>query len=69
MENTTDNESEFFIIEDGKQVKLEIPLNGMLGLLAYGDLGVQSWRKVRQAEFDKKAAEKDQKTIEKEGNT
>lgn len=49
---------EFFIEENGKKVKLEIPPSGMLGLLAYGDIGLRAWRKVRQQEKDKRLAEK-----------
>ena len=43
---------------NGKNEKLEfkIPEKGSLGLLAYGDIGLRAWRKVKQ-EFYKKNAE------------
>lgn len=62
---------EFYIDQDGKQVKLEIPEHGMLGLLAYGDIGLRAWRKVRQAELEKRTGgdiQEQSKTAEKENN-
>ncbi|MEI6122518.1 MAG: hypothetical protein WCQ95_02710 [Bacteroidota bacterium] len=55
MDDIIDDGTEFYIMQDGKQVKLEIPPEGMLGLIAYGDIGLRAWRKARQAEIDKKA--------------
>lgn len=39
-----------------KQQNIEITEKGSLGLLAYGDIGLRAWRKVKQ-EFYKKEAE------------
>jgi hypothetical protein len=57
MDNNIGESAEFFITVDGEQQKLEIPEHGMLGLLAYGDIGLRAWRQTRQAEIDKRAAE------------
>jgi|WetSurMetagenome_2_1015567.scaffolds.fasta_scaffold260455_2 hypothetical protein len=48
MESIRCDGTDFFIIQDGKEVKLDIPVEGMLGLLAYGDLGLLAWRNVRK---------------------
>lgn len=40
-------EEKFYGIVDGKEVPFEVPVDGSLGLLAYGDLGLIAWRKVK----------------------
>lgn len=49
----------FYIEHDGQKVKLEIPAGGMLGLLAYGDIGLRAWRRTRQIEIDALNANED----------
>lgn len=36
-----------------KKLKFEITEMGSIGLLAYGDIGLREWRKVKQAYFKK----------------
>ena len=38
---------------------IDIPAAGSLGLLAYGDLGLEAWRKKREEEKSKKKPTKD----------
>lgn len=40
--------------ENSKKI-MEIPVAGALGILAYGDLGLQAWRKVREEAKEKEA--------------
>ncbi|WP_340075887.1 hypothetical protein [Leptobacterium sp. I13] len=41
---------------DNSQKKpFKIPVNGALGLLAYGDIGLREWRKVRDQHRNKKS--------------
>jgi len=42
--------------EQNKKIQYKITEKGSLGLLAYGDIGLREWRKVKQ-EFFKKDAE------------
>ena len=57
MDNNTGDTPDFYITVDGEQQPLEIPEHGMLGLLAYGDVGLRAWRQARQAAIDKRAEE------------
>jgi hypothetical protein len=41
---------------DNKKVEFKITEKGSLGLLAYGDIGLREWRKVKK-EFYKKESE------------
>ena len=41
---------------ESKKVEFKITEKGSLGLLAYGDIGLRAWRKVKK-EFYKKDAE------------
>ena len=41
---------------ESKKVNFEITEKGSLGLLAYGDIGLREWRKVKK-EFYKKESE------------
>ena len=43
--------------DNGISKNIEIPVDGMLGLLAFGDIGLVAWRKARQRSLDKKDAE------------
>ena len=43
----TGNNHEIYSIIDGKKVKIDIPVEGALGLLAMGAVGLKAWRKVR----------------------
>jgi hypothetical protein len=50
MTNKTDqpeNDDVIYTIVDGKKVRIEIPVEGALGLLAMGAVGLKAWRKVR----------------------
>jgi hypothetical protein len=42
--------------KNNKNIEYKITEKGSLGLLAYGDIGLRAWRKVKQ-EFYKKDAE------------
>lgn len=42
--------------KDQKKKTYQIDVNGSLGLLAYGDLGLKAWRKVK-TEYNKKKKE------------
>ncbi|NVO01833.1 MAG: hypothetical protein HXX09_03955 [Bacteroidetes bacterium] len=53
MKDQNNEKLDFFITQEGKQVKLDIPVEGMLGLLAYGDIGLKAWRKKRTEELEK----------------
>ena len=50
MENNRNHKS------NNNRADFEITEKGSLGLLAYGDIGLRAWRKVKQ-EFHKKDAE------------
>ena len=43
-------------INQNEQIQYQITEKGSLGLLAYGDIGLRAWRKVKQ-EFYKKDSE------------
>ena len=48
---------------NGEKVKIDIPEDGALGLLAYGAIGLKSWRKVRiAAQNNRKKGEEKQTT-------
>jgi|GEM_PF-3060860 len=49
--------TDLYIIENNQKVKLEIPPEGMIGLIAYGDLGIQAWRKAKKKVYDQKMKE------------
>lgn len=40
---------------------VDIPVGGSLGILAYGDIGLKAWRKVRDAANDKQELEANKK--------
>lgn len=40
---------------ENNKVEFIIPEKGSLGLLAYGDIGLRAWRKVKQESFKKNA--------------
>ncbi len=41
-------ENKFGTIDKGADIKdIDIPKDGFLGLLAYGDIGIVAWRKAR----------------------
>lgn len=44
-----------------KNKKMDIPLEGSLGLLAYGDLGLKAWRAKIKEEEKKKPVKKEKK--------
>ena len=51
-------EKKYFTTADGK--KMEVPLRGSLGLLAYGAVGIRIWREVRvMAQQEKNAGKND----------
>ena len=52
MEKKKDN----YPISPSNKMEFKITEKGSLGLLAYGDIGLRAWRKVKQ-EFYKKNAE------------
>lgn len=45
--------------------EISIPVNGNLGILAYGDIGLRAWRKVRD---EAKAKEKKENNEKNEKN-
>jgi hypothetical protein len=46
IENTS-NDTILYANINGKKVKIEIPVEGALGILAYGAVGLKAWRKVK----------------------
>jgi hypothetical protein len=52
--------------KSGAKIPFEIPVEGSLGLLALGAVGIKEWRKVRDA--NKKANKKANKEVNKEVN-
>lgn len=48
-----------------KNITIEIPVEGSLGILAYGDIGILSWRKKRDAELKKKSSKKKKENAKK----
>ncbi len=63
------NWQEFFEnLKDMEGNKIEIPLNGSMGLLALGDLGVTAWKQRRQAFKNAKAQQVIKKKEEKKKN-
>ena len=55
MKNTKNKRDKNLILENKKQ-NFELTEKGSLGLLAYGDIGLREWRKVKK-EFYKKESE------------
>lgn len=49
---------------NGKIVKIDIPEEGALGLLAYGAVGLKAWRKVKTAAQNKRNKGKEIQTTE-----
>jgi len=39
--------------DNSKNKSVEIPVQGNLGILAYGDIGLKAWRKKRDEEYAK----------------
>lgn len=48
-----------------KNKTVEIPVEGSLGILAYGDIGILSWRKKRDSELKKKPLKKKKENAKK----
>lgn len=48
-----------------KNRTVEIPVEGSLGILAHGDIGLLSWRKKRDLELKKKKTNKSKKNAKK----
>ena len=57
MEKIEVDGTDLYTIQDGKKVKLEIPAEGMIGLIAYGDLGIRAWRNAKKKVYDQKMKE------------
>ncbi len=47
MDKAEQNKDRFDRFNDKEMEQLEIPEQGFIGLLAYGDLGLLAWRKAR----------------------
>jgi len=54
----------FYATINGEKVKIEIPEEGALGLLAYGAVGLKAWRKVRMEAKKRRDALNNNKTAE-----
>lgn len=48
-----------------KNITVDIPTEGSLGILAYGDIGILSWRKKRTSELKKKTTKKKKENAKK----
>lgn len=48
-----------------KNITVEIPVEGSLGILAYGDIGILLWRKKRTLELKKKTPKKKKENAKK----
>jgi hypothetical protein len=59
---TTKNLSNYMA---NKNRTVEIPVEGSLGILAHGDIGLLSWRKKRDLELKKKKTNKGKKNAKK----
>jgi hypothetical protein len=49
-----------------KDKKIEIPVQGNLGILAHGDIAIEAWRKVRGAIKEQELKKDDKKKDENE---
>ena len=47
--------------EKSKNLNFKITVNGSLGLLAYGDIGLREWRKVKKAMLDRQKGDYEKK--------
>jgi hypothetical protein len=43
----SDHDQELYANINGEKVKIDIPEEGALGILAYGAVGLKAWRKVK----------------------
>ncbi len=66
LNSKTNNNHILYATINGQKVKIDIPEEGAIGLLAYGAVGLKAWRKVRIEAQNKRKEENDQIITEDE---